>query len=295
MSLFSNLGWLLVFAASWIIPLLLDAHQPSWLTYFSSLVIWLIPITYLWANIVRATDPGARRRKALAIAIVTVVVLGGVLDFILGNKTLIFNSKYVWCIRGVPIEEMLFYSLAPTAIALAYACCDQIWFHSPDLENVRHSFRPCDRLLSIHGGFALTAVLLTAIAVTVGLRRHIFPIYFTFLIAFAILPAVFLYGVLRRVINWHAFAVTTFYVIATSMFWELTLALPRGWWGYQMHGMLARVPAWSGNAPFPIEAAIVWVFAPFTCVMAFEFARALIYHPARTVRGALFGAAEPKR
>lgn len=81
-----------------------------------------------------------------------------------------------------------------------------------------------------------------------------------------------------------------FYVVATSLMWEVTLALPREWWNYQTDRMLLPIAAWSlPGREFPVEAAIVWVCAPFSCILIFEFARALLYHPAPTVRAALRG------
>jgi hypothetical protein len=72
--------------------------------------------------------------------------------------------------------------------------------------------------------------------------------------------------------------------------WETTLAIPRLWWGYQPSGMVGiTIAAWSrGDAIFPIEAAVVWVFASFASVLTYEFAKALTHHPKPT-RVALFG------
>lgn len=58
-----------------------------------------------------------------------------------------------------------------------------------------------------------------------------FPTYFAFLAAGALLPAMFLYRAIGNLTNWPAFAVTTLYVMVTSLIWEVTLAIPRQWWG----------------------------------------------------------------
>jgi hypothetical protein len=54
--------------------------------------------------------------------------------------------------------------------------------------------------------------------------------------------------------------------------WEATLALPREWWGYQRRAMIGYfVGAWSSKTvSFPLEAAIVWVCAPFSCILTYE-------------------------
>ena len=97
--------------------------------------------------------------------------------------------------------------------------------------------------------------------------------------------------------NWPAFAVTMLYVIVTSLIWEVTLAIPRQWWGYEPSGMMGlTIAAWSrGDAIFPVEAAAVWLFAPFSSILTYEFAKALTHYP-RTTKAALFGSvATPAR
>lgn len=50
------------------------------------------------------------------------------------------------------------------------------------------------------------------------------------------------------------------------------------------------VAAWSHGADiFPVEAAAVWIFAPFSSILTYEFAKALAHHPGST-QDALFGA-----
>jgi hypothetical protein len=49
------------------------------------------------------------------------------------------------------------------------------------------------------------------------------------------------------------------------------------------------IKAWSSpDRIFPVEAAFVWLCAPFSSVLAYEFAKALTHHP-RSAREALFG------
>ena len=61
----------------------------------------------------------------------------------------------------------------------------------------------------------------------------------------------------------------------------MTLAIPRDWWGYEPTGMVGLViTAWSrGSAIFPVEAAVVWLAAPFSCIFIYEFANAFFHHP----------------
>ncbi len=116
------------------------------------------------------------------------------------------------------------------------------------------------------------------------------PVYYWFLVAGALLPAMFLYRCVGSYVNWPAFAATTLYVIVTSIIWEVTLAIPRGWWGYRDSGMIGvDVAAWSApDSRFPIEAAFVWICASFSAVLSYEFAKAFTHHPADS-KTALFG------
>jgi len=228
----------------------------------------------------------------------TIVALGVVLDFVLGFLTLRFpgcsepagTGPYVWCLPAVggriPVEELLFYAMGPVAIVLVYACSDELWLsrYNPkdDLVDLK-LIQVSPRLVLVAAGAALTALVLWRVNGT-------FPTYFVFIAAGAVLPAMFLYRTIGNLTNWPAFAVTTLYVILTSVIWEVTLAIPRQWWGYEPSGMVGlTIAAWSrGDAIFPVEAATVWLFAPFSSILSYEFAKALMHHPGST-RVALFG------
>ena len=292
-----NLGWLVMLVVTVAVALGLDAAGR--LTYFTSLVLWGLPILYLWPVFRMITTEGAeRRRRALIGTAGTIVVLGVVLDCLLGFLTLRFPgcngsaapAPYVWCLPAVggriPVEELLFYAMGPVAIVLVYACADERWLsrYNPhdDLLDLR-LIQLSPRLLLVAAGAALTALLLWRVNGT-------FPTYFAFLAAGALLPALFLYRAIGNLTNWPAFAVTTLYVIVTSLVWEVTLAIPRQWWGYEPSGMIGvTITAWSrGDAIFPVEAGFVWLFAPFSSILTYEFAKALTHHP-RATRVALFG------
>ena len=234
----------------------------------------------------------------------TIVGLGVVLDFVLGYLTLRFpgcsepagTGPYLWCLPAVggkiPVEELLFYAMGPVAIVLVYACADELWLsrYNPkddllDLKLIQVS----PRLVVVAIGAALAALVLWRVNGT-------FPTYFVFIAAGAVVPAIFLYRTIGNLTNWPAFAATTLYVIVTSVIWEVTLAIPRQWWGYEPSGMVGlTIAAWSrGDAIFPVEAAVVWLFAPFSSILSYEFAKALTHHP-RSTRVALFGSVASAR
>jgi hypothetical protein len=300
-----NLGWLVVLVVTFAVPLALDAAAR--LTYFTSLTMWLIPILYLWPTFTMLTANGTgRRRRALRWTVVTIVGLGVVLDFVLGFLILRFpgctdpavapTGRYLLClpaVRGrIPIEELLFYAMGPVAMVLVYACADERWlsrYNPPD--DLIHL-----KLIQVSPRLAATGAVAAVAAVILWRVNGTFPAYFAFLAAGAVLPAMFLCRSIGALTNWPAFAITTFYLLLTSVIWEVTLAIPRLWWGYEPSGMVGvTIVAWSrGEAIFPIEAAVVWIFAPFASVLTYEFAKALTHHPKPT-RVALFGASPTAR
>jgi hypothetical protein len=294
---FLDLGWLVLLVVTLAVPLVLDASGR--LTYFTSLTLWAIPILYLWPVFQMVTADGTgRRRRALRWAAGSIVGLGTVLDFLLGYLTLRFPgcsepagaTPYVWCLPAVggriPIEELLFYAMGPVAMVLVYACADERWvnkYNPPDdLLDVK--------LIQVSPRLAVVAAVAAATALVLWRVNGTFPTYFTFLAAGAVLPAMFLYRAVGRLTNWPAFALTTLYVLVTSIVWEVTLAIPRQWWGYEPSGMLGiTIAAWSrGDAIFPVEAFAVWLFAPFSSILTYEFAKAFTHHPLPT-RDALLG------
>ena len=53
-----------------------------------------------------------------------------------------------------------------------------------------------------------------------------------------------------------------------SLLWEVTLALPYGWWEYRSNILIGlHIGAWSG---LPIEAVCVWLAVSFTTVISYE-------------------------
>jgi hypothetical protein len=273
-----DLDWLGLFLASWVAPLALDTAIG--LTYFTSLLFWLVPTLLLLPRFLHYTDPGGRRRRALRITILQIAALGIVLDFVLGRYVLQFDTvnpqRYVLWLRDVPLEEVLFYAMAPIAILLVYAWCDEYWVaeYNPVKQRLAAAAAKKPLVLSIRA-LALASALE---ALGLYLKRRwdpagpIVPVYYTFLVVGAFVPAWLFFNSIGPLVNWRAFGVTTLYVLFTSLVWEATLALPREWWGYQRRAMIGYfVGAWSSKTvSFPLEAAIVWVCAPFSCILTYE-------------------------
>ena len=286
-----NFNWLIVLLASWAIPVLWP-HS-----YLFSLLFWVLPIGILLPDFLAATNTATRRRRwALVYATSWIVLLGIALDFVFGAEVLVFEAEwYLARVRDVPVEEILFYISAPAAILLVYAWCDEHWLHEYNTTSVRDaSLMQGPPLLSVSWRIVFTALALFAAAVLTKRYMHdvwAVPVYAAFLIPTAFVPAAATYRAVHKFVNWRAFGATTMYAIGTSLAYEVTLAIPLQWWGYREEATVGiLVGSWSRpDHPFPIEAAIVWVAAPFSCVLTYEFAKAYLHHPATTARARLRG------
>jgi hypothetical protein len=62
-----------------------------------------------------------------------------------------------------------------------------------------------------------------------------------------------------------------FILLLTSLLWEVTLALPYGWWNFQDKEMLGiRITAWSF---LPIEEVFVWIAVTYASVIVYEIVK----------------------
>lgn len=92
--------------------------------------------------------------------------------------------------------------------------------------------------------------------------------YFTYLTAASIIPSAGFFHTAQPFINWRAFSFTFFLILLISLLWEVTLAIPYGWWGYHPQTMMGlSIGAWSG---LPVEAVCVWLAVSFTTVITYE-------------------------
>src|SRR6266496_3661056 len=64
------------------------------------------------------------------------------------------------------------------------------------------------------------------------------------------------------------FYLTGFMLVLMSLLWEVTLALPYGWWEYRSNILIGlHIGAWTG---LTIEAVCVWLAVSFTTVITYE-------------------------
>ena len=219
------------------------------------------------------------QRKAYWMTVGILAPSGFLLDILFGH--VFFNFPNAGATLGltvpgiggpIPIEEFVFYLAGFLFILLFYIWNDEFWLAAYNVPDYAGAVGGRGRIVSFHlGAVVLGAALFVAALVykkllaedTVG-----FPAYFTFLLAVAFVPAAGLFRSARPFINWRAFSLTSFFVVLISLLWEVTLALPYGWWGFEPEMMIGlTIGAWSG---LPIEEVFLWFAVTITTVVVFE-------------------------
>ena len=56
--------------------------------------------------------------------------------------------------------------------------------------------------------------------------------------------------------------------MAISQFWEASLAVPYGWWGYEPDQMMGIF--FKAHCDLPVEAVLVWTLGSWTTVIIYE-------------------------
>jgi Lycopene cyclase len=257
------------------------AGDPSPYGYSVSLLIFVTPIVAIGFWLLR---PGQARisQRAFWWTAGILFPLGAALDFFLAQFFFRYPNPGATLRIGapalggaVPVEEYLFYLTGFLAVLTIYVWLDSYWlqaFAVPDDDTQRTDF---GRLLGFHPGSFLLAVVL--IGGGIVYRRMAepgspgFPGYLTFLVLTALLPSIALYRAVNRVINWRALNLTLFMILLISLLWEVTLAIPYGWWAYQPSAMVGvYIRAWDN---LPIEAVFVWISVTYMTVLVYETIR----------------------
>ena len=196
------------------------------------------------------------------------VPLGFGLDFFFANRFFVYPNSGATLEIGapalggsVPIEEYAFYFTGFLAVLLIYIWLDEYWLAAYNVPDYAGESQQIPRLLQFHASSLIVGIAILGVAVLYKKFRSPvpegFPEYFGVLVIGGLVPSVSFLPVARRFINWRAFSLTIFMILLISLFWEATLAVPYGWWGYQQKQMVGLfIGAWDG---LPIEAVAVWI------------------------------------
>ena len=254
-------------------------HAASRYGYTVSLLLFLVPSAAIafWF----LPQEGLKiSKKSFGWTIGLLFPLGAGLDFFFARYFFRFpNPEATLRIASpalggpVPMEEYLFYLTGFITVVLLYIWFDEYWLaaYSVPLER-RNSF---ERLLRFHPASTVLGVALIVAAILFqrifASPPGVFPGYFVFLVVVALLPSAALFPAACPVINWRAVSLTMFMMLLTSLLWEVTLALPYGWWNFRSEQMLGiRILAWD---ELPIEEVLLWVTVTYTSVIVYEIVR----------------------
>jgi hypothetical protein len=251
--------------------------NPTPYGYSWSLLLFVVPIVVIgWWFV-----PGEELRipqRAFWRTIWILVPLGFGLDFFFANRFFVYpNAKATLGIGApalggnVPIEEYIFYFTGFVAVLLIYVWLDEYWLAAYNVPDYQGEAKHISRLLKFHPSSLIVGVVLIAAAILYKKHSQFpegFPGYFTVLVIGGVIPSMSFFPTARRFINWRAFSLTIFMILLISMFWEATLAVPYGWWGYQQKQMMGLfIGAWAG---LPIEAVAVWIAVTYGTAIVFE-------------------------
>lgn len=254
------------------------SDNPTPLGYTWSLALFIIPIGVLawWFG----CRPDLKfPRKAFWRTIAVLAPLGFALDVLFGNAFFIFPNKAatLGCnVPGlggaIPIEEFIFYLTGFMLVLLSYIWCDEYWMVAYNVPDYKEAARDITRIVRFHFASVVLGVVLIAAAVLyrkfVSNTSEGFPWYFIYLVSASLVPSAGFFCTAQRFINWRAFSFTFFLLLLMSLLWEVTLALPYGWWEYRNNSLIGlHIGAWSG---LPIEAVCVWLAVSFTTVITYE-------------------------
>ena len=254
----------------------ISAQNPTPYGYTVSLLLFIVPIVVIafWFLPLEGVQVS---RKAFWWTIGLLFPLGASLDFFFARYFFCFpNVRATLGIKapalggGVPLEEYVFYLTGFLAVLLIYIWLDEYWLTAYSVPNDSANRIGFKRLLQFHPQSVVLAIFLILAAILY--KRNYggpgFPGYFTFLVLGALVPSSMFLPTARPVINWRAVSLTMFMIVLISLLWEVTLALPYGWWNFRDEQMIGiRVTAWSR---LPVEEVFVWVAVTYATVIVYE-------------------------
>lgn len=258
--------------------LIVTSTNPSPLGYTISLTLFILPVTTLGIWLFR--HPYLSIQKSAAKTTLLILIPAGiVLDILFGSTYFNFANEaatlglQIPVLGGtVPIEEFVFYIFGFTLILFLYIWCDEYWLSAYNDGDYTTYSSNIERILHFHWFSLLIGAGLLVAAICYkkifAEDSQGFPWYFTYLIFAAIIPACGLYPTVKKFINWRAVNFTCTTMLLISLMWEVTLALPYGWWGYNSEAMMGiYIKPW---ANLPLEAVVVWICVSFTSIFIYE-------------------------
>ena len=256
----------------------IESSNPTPLGYTWSLLLFLIPLGALGFWLARRRDLGLARR-AFWRTIAVLAPLGFGLDLFFGNVFFTFpNQPATFGVKipavggAIPIEEFIFYLTGFMLVLMSYLWADEYWVRAYNIPDYRNEARELRCIAQFHAPSVILGSALIAVAViykkAFSPSPEGFPWYFIYLTIISFVPSAGFFRTAQPFINWRAFSFTFFLILLISLLWEVTLAIPYGWWDYRPAAMMGlAIPAWRG---LPVEAVCVWLAVSFTTVIIYE-------------------------
>lgn len=246
--------------------------------YFWSNVIWIITSILLTIELIKIKH----LLNVNAIVLTLVIITGNcfLLDLFFASRFFVFPNKAAiigWHINGynwetgnftfpIPLEEFIFYISGLYFILVFYLFNRHSWLVkytiSPStITSMSNVSRNCNIFTSI---IVIFGIILKFLCI-----NDIFPEYFLWILSCSFVPSTWLYGKIKHLVNWQAFSFTLSIVLLVSIIWEVTLALPYGFWNYRHTSMIGIfIKPWNN---LPIESVFIWIITPFTVVFLYEY------------------------
>jgi len=258
--------------------LIQQSDNPTPYGYTISLSMFALPMLALLLWTWRFKKPGLQKR-AFLFSLVILIPGGILLDVLFGNTFFEFHNHHA--VLGIlfpaiggplPIEEIIFYVTGFTTVLLLYLWGDEFWFERYNVPDYHMESQKITQVLRIHWPSLLIGIVLMLSAIiykkAFAQSSAGFPWYFIYLILVALIPSLALYHSARAFINWRAFSFTFVIMVLISLIWEVTLALPYQWWGFQDRAMIGIfIGAWHR---LPIEEIVVWFSVSYASIIIYE-------------------------
>ena len=256
----------------------IDSSNPTPFGYSWSLLLFLVPLGALGFWFAVRPDL-VLARKAFWRTIAVLVPLGFGLDLFFGNTFFTFPNRLATLGieipavgGGIPIEEFIFYAAGFMLVLMSYLWADEYWVRAYNIPDYRSEAKDLRRIARFHAPSVIIGAAMLAGAIifkkAFSASTEGFPSYFTYLTVISFVPSAGLFRTAQPFINWRAFSFTFFLILLISLLWEVTLAIPYGWWSYRPTAMIGlSIGAWHS---LPIEAVCVWIAVSFTTVIVYE-------------------------
>ena len=256
----------------------IESSNPTPLGYTWSLLLFVVPLAALSVWFARRRDLVLARR-AFWRTISVLAAAGFGLDIAFGNAFFTFPNRPatlsldIPAVGGpIPVEEFVFYLTGFMLVLLSYIWADEYWVRAYNIPDYRSEAKELRRIAQFHAPSLVLGSVLIAAAVfykkSLSPSPDGFPWYFCYLTAISFVPSAGFFRAAQPFINWRAFSFTFVLILLISLLWEVTLAIPYGWWGYRPANMMGlSITAWRG---IPVEAVCVWLAVSFTTVIVYE-------------------------